>query len=102
MTCPPEIATCLLRILQTGLLRARAAAWEGDAEHSAREIDHLHNLPALVAEFSPERLNYYWETERPVFEESCAKASINTATFGPLWQQLQCQMEIMMAAGRAD
>ncbi len=67
MTCPPEIAVVLLDILRDGLLACRAAGWSGDPARCAEEADHLHNLPGLLAHYSPDLLRYYWEVERPSF-----------------------------------
>jgi len=54
MTCPTEIAEILTEILRTGLLRIRALGWSGNAERCAIEADHLHNVPDLLAHYSPE------------------------------------------------
>ena len=83
MQCPPAIAEVLLRILHTGLLRVRWCGWQGDAEACAREADHLHNLPSLLSDYSPERLHYYWQVERPGFEDQSA------SDFKPLWDRLE-------------
>jgi|GEM_PF-1251993 len=65
--CPAEIADVILRILQTGTVMARAAGWSGDAELSAVEADHLHNLPDLLRRYSLRKLRYYWDIERPAY-----------------------------------
>src|SRR5436309_1190629 len=78
MSCPPDIADVLLEILTTGILRIRSM---GRSEHSSLEADHLHNLPALLQNYSPELLQYYWEVERPSFIRRCASC----AQFEPLW-----------------
>jgi hypothetical protein len=80
MTCPPEIAAVLLDILGDGLLTCRAAGWAGRPERCAVEADHLHNLPALLADYSPDRLRYYWDVERPTFAERCPPESL------PRWE----------------
>lgn len=67
MNCPPEIAEALVGILQMGILRIRASGWAGDANRCAIEADHIHNLPDILANFSFDRLKYYWEFERPYF-----------------------------------
>jgi hypothetical protein len=59
MSCPPTTAEVLLRILQTGLLRIRNRSWENEANACGYEADHLHNLPSLLSDYSPERLIYY-------------------------------------------
>lgn len=83
MHCPPEIAAIVGEILTTGLLRIRASQ---DAERAALEADHLHNLPALLTDFKPELLHFYWHVERRCFIEQCAPNE-NTG-FETLWQVL--------------
>ncbi|MGC1720755.1 MAG: hypothetical protein WA746_17385 [Isosphaeraceae bacterium] len=53
MHCPAEIAEVILPILQYGLIRVRAFAWQGQAELCAVEADHIHNLPDLLADYYP-------------------------------------------------
>jgi hypothetical protein len=86
MRCPPESAEILLDILRTGLIQIRALGWSGDAAACAAEADHLHNLPDLLANFSPERLRYYWDVERPAYLNRCGPD--NAELFGPLWTRL--------------
>jgi hypothetical protein len=86
MTCSPEIAEILTDILTTGLLRIRALGWSGDANRCAIESDHIHNIPDLLANYSPERLVYYWEIERPCYIEQTPPP--NLAVWQPLWQRL--------------
>jgi hypothetical protein len=86
MHCPAEIAAIVLEILQWGLLDIRNHGWGGDAARCAVEADHLHNLPALLTDFQPEALKYYWEVERPLFIE---KSSAEEVThFEELWDEL--------------
>lgn len=92
MTCPPAIADLLLAILAEGVLRCRSAGWAGDAARCAIEADHIHNLPSLIEEFSPEALHYYWEVERPAYLQQTTVAGISPATFEPFWQQLGVQL----------
>jgi hypothetical protein len=93
MNCPAEIAEIILDILAHGVLRARAAGWSGDSRRSALETDHIHNLPDLLRNFSSERLQYYWEVERPSFVS--AVGSGKQAEFEPLWQRLEEQVEAL-------
>ena len=72
MNCPPAIAEVLLQILHEGLLRIRSSGWQNDVARCAREADHLHNLPSLLSNYSPERLRYYWEAERTGVEPFAA------------------------------
>jgi hypothetical protein len=91
MNCPPAIATILLEMLHHGILCARAAGWSGDAERCAVEADHIHNLPELIENYSPERLRYYWDAERVSFMSSCPAGELSS--WLPLWQRLQQQGE---------
>lgn len=65
MNCPPEIAEIILGLIQTALLRIRAQGWAGNSACCGAEADHVHNLPALLSNFSAELLQFYWEVERP-------------------------------------
>lgn len=86
MTCPPEIANILREILETGLLSIRHLGWAGNGERCAVEADHIHNLPGLLTDYSPDRLRYYWETERVAYtQQSTAQ---ECAAFAPLWARL--------------
>lgn len=87
MPCPPEIARIIGLILQHGLLQIRVAGWEGNADNAAKLADHVHNLPDLLTEFSPEKLNYYWEVERPAFLESVDESL--SAPYADFWDQLE-------------
>src|SRR5437899_10636482 len=86
MHCPTEIADALLSILQTGVLRIRMLAWDGKAEQCGIESDHIHNLPDLIADFSREKLAYYWNVERPEYLKQSPKE--RSQEWEPLWQQL--------------
>ena len=86
MQCPPEIMKILAAILRTGLLRIRSLGWNENPERCAIEADHLHNLPALLADFKPELLDYYWTCERPSFIQQCSSEGVTG--FEPLWEAL--------------
>jgi hypothetical protein len=105
MNCPADIASILLSILSTALLRARAGGWSGEAESCALEADHVHNLPDLLGNFSPAVLRYYWEAERTAFIDRSAAAGRSTAPFEPLWERLRPHVvpssEPAFPAGRA-
>ena len=93
MTCPPALAAVLLDLLSQGILRARAAAWAGDAERAAVEADHVHNLPGLLRDYSPERLKYYWEAERPAFLAQLPPDE--GAAWEALWRRLRSQADFL-------
>jgi hypothetical protein len=86
MQCPPEVSEILAKILSVGLLRIRALGWNRDAARCAVEADHLHNLPALLAAFNPELLDFYWRVERVAFIQCSSREEI--AAFEPLWAAL--------------
>lgn len=95
MNCPSAVAEILLAILGQGVLQARAFGWSGDADRAAAEADHVHNLPALIAHYSPEQLDYYWTAERPSY---LARARPEQAApFRPLWEQLRPHVETVLA-----
>lgn len=85
MTCPPEIAEILVNILQIGLLRIRALGWSGNSAGCASEADHLHNLPALLRDYSPDLLRYYWEVEKPAYR---SRGDGEPAAFEAAWERL--------------
>jgi hypothetical protein len=76
-----------LDVLARGLLRARAAAWSGDAARAAVEADHLHNLPDLLQHLENEGLHeHYWEVSRVTHLEKIGPE--DGAGFGDLWEEL--------------
>jgi hypothetical protein len=68
MKCPETIAEVVLEIITIGLLRVRHHAAAGDSHRCLIEADHIHNLPNLLANYSPELLRFYWTVERPALE----------------------------------
>ena len=86
MTCPPDVARVVLQILQVAVLRIRAAGWGGDGSRCAVEADHVHNLPALLIDYSDELLRFYWEVERPSFMKLGRPADLKG--YEPLWAEL--------------
>jgi hypothetical protein len=93
MKSSPEVSQLLSEILTTGLLRVRALGWSGDAERCAIESDHIHNIPDLLAHFSPERLVYYWDVERNSYIKQTPPPQL--AIWEPLWRELQIQLEAL-------
>jgi hypothetical protein len=96
MGCPPEISEIVLKILETGLLRIRSLAWSGQANRCAIEADHIHNLPDLLADFSHERLSYYWNVERPSYIAQGSEEQISE--WETIWQRLQPHVDHMNAS----
>jgi hypothetical protein len=91
MNCPPEIADVVLELIQTALLRIRAAGWTGDSARCAIEADHVHNLPTLLTNYSPELLHYYWDVERR--ELLHALGAEQAGGYSDLWDRLSVYVE---------
>ena len=87
MTCPPEIARPIAEILKAAVLTIRAAGWSGQAARCAAEADHVHNLPALLLDYSSEALRYYLEVEAPAFARNAGPAG--AALFEQWWAELR-------------
>jgi hypothetical protein len=86
MRCPPDIADVIAELLYRGVIRARGFAHPGHEKRCFLEADHVHNLPHIINDFKIERLQYYWDIERPLFMK-CVPAS-ETQDLAPLWDQL--------------
>jgi hypothetical protein len=86
MRCPDAIHNAVCEILRVGSLRARSAAWGGDAARSAIEIDHIHNLPGLLHDYSRDGLEFYWDCERSTFLQQVGAE--NVREFQQAWSEL--------------
>jgi len=93
MQCPAEIANILLCILQTGLMRIRTLAWQGCTELCAIESDHIHNIPNLIMNSSPEKLFYYWDIARPEYIRQVAAE--HSDGWDELWRRLGQEIEMI-------
>jgi hypothetical protein len=91
MRCPPEISEILSEILKMGLLRIRSSGWSGRADLCALEADHIHNLPDLLADFSADRLAYYWNCERAAYIAQIPENQL--AGWESLWRQLGAHVD---------
>ena len=89
MQCPADIAAVMYEILRFALIRIRGFGFGGDGRRCAHEADHVHNLPDLIRSYSPERLLYYWDLERPLFINKVEECRV----FEDCWQQLQPLVE---------
>jgi hypothetical protein len=98
MTCPPEIAEVLVEILQIGLLRIRTLGYQGDPQRCVHESDHIHNLPALLIDYTPELLEFYWRTERPLLIRQTSHAECRV--FESAWERLQPLVEHALSKTR--
>lgn len=63
--CPEELRLAFLELLESTLLLLRSPARNADYCHAL--ADHLHNVPALLVRYTPDRLRFYWEVEVPCF-----------------------------------
>jgi hypothetical protein len=93
MPCSPEVSKIILSLLETGLLRIRSLGSSGRAEDCAIEADHIHNLPDLLANFSRERLLYYWEIERPAYINRVSNEQL--MGWDSQRRGLQCQLSLI-------
>ncbi len=93
MHCPNEIADILLCILQTGVMRIRTLAWQGRAGLCAIESDHIHNIPNLIMNYSPEKLFYYWDIERPEYIRQVTTEHLDG--WDPMWRRLGQEIEVI-------
>ncbi|MEJ7637373.1 MAG: type II toxin-antitoxin system HicB family antitoxin [Singulisphaera sp.] len=84
MKSSQSIASILLEILARGILSIRASA--GDPGRCVIEADHIHNLPNLIRDYSPQLLSFYWEVERASFISQTPEDLL--AGFEPLWRDL--------------
>ena len=69
MRCPDDIADILLQIIQDGIVSARWAGWRKNPEWAAIEASHVHNLLEVIRKYGPEKLVYYWDSERDSYIE---------------------------------
>ena len=91
MHCPVEIAEVVLPILEYGLTRIRCFAWQRQFGRCALEADHIHNLPDLLADYSPQKLYYYWNAERT---EYVRQVGVDQAVgWDELWQRLGARID---------
>jgi hypothetical protein len=89
MKCPPDVAEVLAEILYWALLRIRGSGFAGDARRCALEADHVHNLPGLIQNYSPDLLLYYWKLERPSFVRQVEESRV----FDEPWIRLEVLVE---------
>jgi hypothetical protein len=85
MNCPSQIADILVQLIELGILRIRAAAWAGKTDQVAIEADHIHNLPAILKNYSSDALKFYWDIERRDFISRMP----DHGGFQELWKRLE-------------
>ena len=84
-----QVRDILLRLCSTALLRIRSFGGRGEADMCAIEADHVHNLPALVDNFSFLALSRYYVLDRPGYLKRATKPE----EFYPIWEELREWME---------
>jgi len=72
-------------------LNIRRAGNAGEAFQCAIEADHIHNLPALIIQYVPALLDYYWNVERPAFLAQVE--GTETEVFEPMWLRLKLYID---------
>lgn len=87
--CPPEVASLVLEILYRSITQIRCNP--RDAGYCFFEADHIHNLPELVREYSPKRLLWYWDVDRPLYLSRYPEAM--DGWVAPLWEKLHPLVE---------
>lgn len=90
MDCPDQIADVVLQMLEDGIVAARFAAWHNDSKLAAIEASHIHNLPGLLRRYEVEKLDWYWNAERPAYIEAFAgHVGGEPEQFHKHWRQLE-------------
>lgn len=63
--CPEPLRQAMLDLLAHTLVAIRNEP--SNSRQCQALADHMHNVPSLLSDFSPDLLRYYWEVERPCF-----------------------------------
>jgi len=89
--CPDEVAQAVLEIIRWAVLSIRVAGWRGDANYCAIEADHIHNLPDLLSNYKPDKLDYYLRIERLSYLSQVHEAlpNVNAEAYQAQWQRLE-------------
>ena len=95
-----------LEILHLGLLRIRAAGYDGDTRHCEIEADHLHNIPAYVAGGDGANHLYYLAEEVPSYlrriDFSLAACADLVRRYVPLWVELESLVPVRGSPWEAE
>lgn len=67
MKIPPEVQASLLAIVEIGIVNIRSQCEGRRYDSCEAEANHIHNLPALVQNFSADKVAYYLEVELPQY-----------------------------------
>ena len=93
----------VLDLLTETLLSIRSGSTHAEV---VRDLaDHVHNLPTLLAQFHPDLLAYYWETERPCFLRYVAEwrtpdILFDPKIFQPMWSVMEQEYLRLCRGGR--
>lgn len=85
--CPSKVANHLLNILTHTLLFLRNTS---DIELAHIAARHAHNLPDLIRDYTPEKLQTYWEEDRAYFKKHGSDVGIPyLGSIELAWEQAQ-------------
>ena len=85
MITTPQVLKAFEQILSDGLLRIRGATSLPFCQH---EADHLHNIPAIIANPLHRLIKYYFAAERPSYHKLPSAEAKQSAEqhYGKQWQ----------------
>jgi hypothetical protein len=95
--CPDTLRLALHELLYHTLLRIRLDC--SDSKLVFVHADHVHNVPAMLSEFQPERLRFYWEVERPCFLQNLPAGSSPPPIFESLWAVIEREYQRICKPG---
>jgi hypothetical protein len=84
---PKDVQRAFLKILYFTCLAIRNESKRPDLCFAFS--DHAHNIPGLIANYSPDAFRYYWECERPCFIEALQKREFSFGLFDEHWAVLE-------------
>jgi hypothetical protein len=87
MSCPSELSPVLLDIIRIGLLKIRHFGELGMSGRCTVEADHIHNLPELLSDYSPELLVFYWTVERTSYADQSSEDDLRQ--FSGAWDRVE-------------
>ncbi len=89
-----------LRIIRTGTLNGRLQAYRGNSNECVFELDHIHNLPDLLINENADKEKYYWQVERPLYQQRADQTF--AATFQEIWIELKQLHQSEWSRGEVD
>ena len=95
--CPEPLRRAFLELLRDTLLHIRAEST--NSELCLALSDHMHNVPSLLSDFSADKLEYYWATERLCFVRVlCALGRQPPAIFIEPWKVIESEHRRLCAS----